>query len=47
MPEVVAYLRRELSFTDRFHFPRSRELAKDKIAFTRAALEQFERELRL
>lgn len=47
MPEIVEYLRRELSHTERFHFPRSRELAKDKIAFTRSALEQFERELRL
>ncbi|MCX7031643.1 MAG: hypothetical protein NTU62_16190, partial [Spirochaetes bacterium] len=47
MPEIVEYLRRELSHTDRFNFPRSRELAKEKIAFTRSALEQFERELRL
>lgn len=47
MPEIVAYLRRELSHTDRLHFPRSRELAREKIAFTTAALEQFERELRL
>jgi uncharacterized protein len=47
MPEIVDYLRRELSHTDRFNFPQSRELAKEKIAFTRAALEQFERELQL
>jgi uncharacterized protein len=47
MPEVVAYLRTELSHTDRFHFPQSRELAREKISFTRAALEQFERELHL
>ena len=47
MPEIVDYLRRELSHTDRFNFPRSRELAVEKIAFTRAALEQFERELKL
>jgi hypothetical protein len=47
MPEIVEYLRRELSHTDRFNFPRSRELAKEKIAFTRSALQQFERELRL
>jgi len=47
MPEIVGYLRRELAETDRFHFPQSRELAKQKIAFTKAALEQFERELRL
>jgi uncharacterized protein len=47
MPEIVDYLRRELSQTDRLNFPKSRELAKEKIAFTKAALEQFERELRL
>lgn len=47
MPEIVDYLRRELSHTDRLHFPRSREMAKEKISFTRAALEQFERELKL
>ena len=47
MPEIVDYLRRELSHTDRFNFPQSRELAKEKIAFTRAALVQFERELKL
>jgi uncharacterized protein len=47
MPEIVEYLRRELSHTEGLHFPRSRELAKEKIAFTRSALEQFERELRL
>ena len=47
MPEIVEYLRKELAHTSRLHFPRSREMAKEKIAFTRAALEQFERELRL
>ncbi len=47
MPEIVEYLRRELALTGQFHFPRSRELANEKIAFTKAALEQFERELRL
>jgi uncharacterized protein len=47
MPEIVQYLQRELSQTDRLNFPRSRQMAKEKIAFTRAALEQFERELRL
>jgi hypothetical protein len=47
MGEIVEYLRRELANTDRFNFPRSRELAKEKIAFTRSALGQFERELRL
>jgi len=47
MPEIVDYLRRELALTGQFHFPRSRELANEKIVFTKAALEQFERELRL
>lgn len=47
MREIADYVRRELSQTDRFNFPRSREMAGEKIAFTRAALEQFERELKL
>jgi len=47
MREIADYVRRELSQTDRLNFPRSREWAKDKIAFTEAALVQFERELKL
>ncbi len=47
MREIADYVGRELSQIDRLNFPRSREMAKDKIAFTKAALEQFERELKL
>lgn len=47
MGELLDYLRRQLALAGRLHFPRSRELANGKIAFSRAALEQFERELRL
>ncbi len=47
MQEIHQYIARELSFTEKFHFEKSRELAKDKIAFTRAAIEQFSRELHL
>ncbi len=47
MQEILTYVSRELSHTEKFHFPRSRELAKDKIAFTRAAIEQFTKELEL
>jgi uncharacterized protein len=47
MREIADYVRRELSQTDRLNFPRSREMAKEKLSFTQAALEQFERELKL
>jgi len=47
MQEVAGYVASKLADTDRFHFPKSRELAEEKIAFTRAALEQFDRELKL
>jgi uncharacterized protein len=47
MQEVRDYVKRELSFTERFNFPKSREIAKEKIAFTKAAVEQFAREIRL
>jgi uncharacterized protein len=47
MQEVLTYVERELSFTERLHFEKSREIAKDKIAFTRAAVERFEKELAL
>jgi uncharacterized protein len=47
MPEILEYVKRELSFTDRLNFPKSREIAKEKIAFTKAAVEQFGRELHL
>ncbi len=47
MQEVAGYVASKLADTERFHFPKSRELAKEKIAFTRAALEQFDRELKL
>jgi len=47
MPEILEYLGRELSQTEKFNFPRSREMAKEKIAFSRAAIEQFTKELHL
>ena len=47
MQEIMQYISRELSFTEKFHFEKSRELAADKIAFTRTALEQFSKELHL
>ena len=47
MKEISDYVSRELSFTKDLHFEKARELAKDKIAFTRAAIEQFTRELHL
>jgi uncharacterized protein len=47
MREIADYVGRELSQIDRLNFPRTREMAKEKIAFTKAALEQFERELKL
>lgn len=47
MQEILQYIARELSFTEKFHFDKSRELARDKIAFTRAAIDQFSKELHL
>jgi uncharacterized protein len=47
MQEILRYVARELSFTQKLHFEKSRELAKDKIAFTKAAIEQFTKELEL
>jgi hypothetical protein len=47
MQEILKYIARELSFTEKFFFEKSRELAQDKIAFTRAAIDQFSKELHL
>jgi len=47
MKEILEYVSRELSFTDKFHFEKSRELAREKIAFTKAAIAQFSKELAL
>ncbi len=47
MQEILSYVSRELSFTEKFHFDKSRELARDKIAFTRSAIDQFSKELHL
>jgi hypothetical protein len=47
MQEILQYIARELSFTEKFHFAKSRELAREKIAFTRAAIDQFSKELHL
>ena len=47
MQEIVQYIARELSFTENFHFDKSRELARDKIQFTRSAIDQFSKELHL
>jgi len=47
MQEILQYVARELSFTEKFHFEKSRELAAEKIAFTRSAIDQFSKELHL
>jgi uncharacterized protein len=47
MQEILQYVSRELSFTEKFHFEKSRELAREKIQFTRSAIDQFARELHL
>ncbi len=47
MNEVLDYITRELSFTEELHFETSRKLALEKVAFTKAAIEQFTRELHL
>jgi HD superfamily phosphodiesterase len=47
MKEVLDYVSRELSYTKDLHFEKSRRLAEEKIAFTRAAVEQFTKELHL
>jgi len=47
MQEILQYVSRELTFTEKFHFDTSRQLAKDKITFTRMAIDHFSRELHL
>ena len=47
MKEILEYIARELSHTEKLHFAKSRELAKEKVAFTKAAIAQFTRELHL
>ncbi len=47
MQEILQYVARELSFTEKLHFEKSRELAREKIAFTRMAIDQFSKELHL
>jgi uncharacterized protein len=47
MEEVLEYVKKEIAYTEKFHFAKSRELAKDKIRFTKLAVEQFAKELHL
>lgn len=47
MQDILEYFRRELAHTTKLHFPRSRDLAKEKIAFSQAVIDQFARELHL
>jgi len=47
MEEILEYVKKELAHTERFHFPKSRELAKEKIRFSKLAVEQFTKELHL
>ena len=47
MQDILEYFRRELSHTSKLNFPRAREMAKEKIAFSQAVIEQFAKELHL
>ena len=47
MPEVLEYFRRELAHTSKLNFPKSREMAKEKITFSKMVIEQFAKELHL
>jgi HD superfamily phosphodiesterase len=47
MEEVLEYAKREIAHTEKFHFPKSKELAEDKIRFSKLAMEQFAKELHL
>lgn len=47
MEDVLGLLKRWLSYADNFYFPRSRELAKEKIEFMNRALKQFSKEINL
>jgi HD superfamily phosphodiesterase len=47
MQEILQYVSRELTFTEKLHFDKSREMAREKIAFTKAAIDQFAKELNL
>ncbi len=47
MKEILDYISRELSFTEKLHFEKSRQLADEKIAFTRTAIAQLTKELKL
>ncbi len=47
MKELLDYVTRELALTESLHFDTSRALAREKIAFSKAAIEQFTKELHL
>jgi len=47
MPEILEYFRRELAHTSKLNFPKSREMAVEKIAFSKMVIDQFAKELHL
>lgn len=47
MQDILEYFRRELAHTSKLHFPRSRDMAREKAAFSQAVIDQFARELHL
>ncbi|MBA7674859.1 hypothetical protein ES703_83084 [subsurface metagenome] len=47
MDDVIGLLKRWLGYAEHFYFPKSSELAKEKIAFLKLALAQFDKEYNL
>jgi uncharacterized protein len=47
MQEILQYISRELSFTEKLHFDKSREMALEKISFTKTAIDRLAKELNL
>jgi uncharacterized protein len=47
MEEILEYAKKEIAHADKLHFPKSRELAKEKIKFSKLAMDQFAKELHL
>ena len=47
MEDVLDYLKKWLAHAENFYFPKSKEMAKDKISFMSLAVKQFSQELSL
>jgi HD superfamily phosphodiesterase len=47
MQEILQFVSRELSFTEKLHFDKSRQMAQEKVDFTKTAIDRLAKELNL